>query len=141
MDADGNPIVNSQPSNPQPTPQTQPQYTQQWSEAQYTEQWADTPAPTQIWSDVTETQQWVDVVKTKEWQALQNTKAWESLAQQEAQSWLDPSVFEYPSGEVSFDTPPVVENGRTLVPIRTILDLVGRLVSIPHTLNNGIFFL
>jgi hypothetical protein len=30
-----------------------------------------------------------------------------------------------PPGEVSFDTPPVVEGGRTLVPLRTILDLTG----------------
>lgn len=112
---------------------TEPSYVEHWSEPEYvdewtnvvtTDQWADLVTTPQ-WSKAVETGQWMDVVKTKEWEAVQQTQSWDSLMDVQPISWMDSSVLEMPPGEVSFDTPPVVEGGRTLVPLRTILDLTG----------------
>lgn len=112
---------------------TNPNYVEQWSEPEYvgvwtdvvtTDQWANL-VKTPQWSKAIETGQWMDVVKTKEWEALQQTQTWDSLMDVQPISWMDSSVLEMPPGEVSFDTPPVVEGGRTFVPLRTILDLTG----------------
>ncbi|MEC1715447.1 copper amine oxidase N-terminal domain-containing protein [Schinkia azotoformans] len=113
---------------------TNPSYVEQWSEPEYvevwtnvvtTDQWANL-VKTSEWSKAVETGQWADVVKTKEMQALQQTKSWDSLLDVQPIAWMDlESILEMPPGEVSFDTPPIVEDGRTFVPLRTILDLTG----------------
>ncbi|KEF37167.1 copper amine oxidase family protein [Schinkia azotoformans MEV2011] len=113
---------------------TNPSYVEQWSEPEYvevwtnvvtTDQWANL-VKTPEWSKAVETGQWADVVKTKEMQALQQTKSWDSLLDVQPIAWMDlESILEMPPGEVSFDTPPIVEDGRTFVPLRTILDLTG----------------
>lgn len=112
---------------------TNPSYVEQWAEPEYVEEWTDVIktkqwsnlVETPQWSKAVETGQWADVVQTKEWEALQQTQSWDSLVNVEPIPWIDSSVLEMPPGEVSFDTPPVVEGGRTLVPLRTILDLTG----------------
>ncbi|NSL52853.1 copper amine oxidase N-terminal domain-containing protein [Calidifontibacillus erzurumensis] len=103
---------------------SEPEYVEIWSDVVTTNQWADL-VNTPQWSKAIETGQWMDVVKTKEWEAVQQTQSWKSLVDSQSTSWIDSSVLEMPPGEVSFDTPPLVEGGRTFVPLRTILDLTG----------------
>ncbi|MBP1933495.1 copper amine oxidase N-terminal domain-containing protein [Ammoniphilus resinae] len=75
---------------------TEPQYTEQWTEPQYTEQWADTPRSTSHWS--------------------------EEATLPSENSWDVPAAT---GGIFVFKTNPVNENGRFLVPLRELFEMLG----------------
>lgn len=74
---------------------TEPQYTENWTEAQYTEQWADTPSTTNNWSEN------VEIPGGASWDDIEEGK-----------------IF-------VFKTNPVNENGRFLVPLRELFEMLG----------------